>query len=397
MDVKVTDCCALFYNATGIPVSCFDENGQVEVTYPFLPASLTSVFPQGESARNPDLLITPSQGMYGRVTLSDGCFEVMGPAYSVPASEEILRAYMQEAFIPFDQEEAARALLYAASGISYIRFLQSICFLHYCLTDEFVDPSGHFGIRDAEREFDLRVRQTRQIMEARENRDQASHNAYLYEQKLYALVREGNLDKLLSFFSENGTANFYAGAFADSPLRQAKNQFIVTVTRVVSLAAIPGKLDVELSYKLLDSYIQECEKCMTLAEVERLNFIMLTDFCRRLGSSRAPAGISQEIYGCMCYIHEHTNEDVSVTDVADFIGRSTSYLLARFKKEVGVSVGTYITRCKLEDAAHLLVYSDNSLSAISNYLCFSSQSYFQNVFKKQYGVTPMQYRKQNQK
>lgn len=29
-----------------------------------------------------------------------------------------------------------------------------------------------------------------------------------------------------------------------------------------------------------------------------------------------------------------------------------------------------------------------TLAEISSYLCFSSQSYFQNVFKKEYGVTP---------
>ncbi len=397
MDVRITDCCALFYNATGIPVSCFDPDGQMEVTYPFLPTSFWNIFPKGGGQRNPDLYITESQGMYGRVLLPDGCSVVLGPAYSVPASEDILRAYMREAFIPFDQEDAARALLYAASGISYIRFLQNICFLHYCLTGEFVDPAGHFGLNDAERAFDLRSRQTRSIMEARENREATSHNSYLFEQKLFAMIRAGDVDRLHSFLAENGTTNIYPGSLADSPLRQAKDLFIVTVTKVVQLAAIPGKLDLELAYQLQDSYIQECEKCLTLAEVERLEFLMVTDFCRRLGTSRAPEGISQEIYQCMSFIHEHTNEELAVTDVADFIGRSPSYLLARFKKEVGVSVGAYIAQCKLEDAAHLLIYSDNSLSAISNYLCFSSQSYFQNVFKKQYGVTPLQYRKEHRK
>lgn len=48
----------------------------------------------------------------------------------------------------------------------------------------------------------------------------------------------------------------------------------------------------------------------------------------------------------------------------------------------------FITRCKLEEAKSLLAYSKKSLAEISSYLCFSSQSYFQNVFKKQYGTTP---------
>ncbi|MBO6094387.1 MAG: helix-turn-helix transcriptional regulator, partial [Oscillospiraceae bacterium] len=76
---------------------------------------------------------------------------------------------------------------------------------------------------------------------------------------------------------------------------------------------------------------------------------------------------------------------------------SSSYLMRRFKAEVGMSVGDYITKCKLEEACDLLVYGSRSLAEISAYLGYSSQSYFQNVFKKQYGMTPMQYRKANRK
>lgn len=67
-------------------------------------------------------------------------------------------------------------------------------------------------------------------------------------------------------------------------------------------------------------------------------------------------------------------------------------MMKRFKEELGIHIGSFITRCKLEEAKSLLAYSKKSLAEISSYLCFSSQSYFQNVFKKQYGITPMQYR-----
>ena len=64
---------------------------------------------------------------------------------------------------------------------------------------------------------------------------------------------------------------------------------------------------------------------------------------------------------------------------------------------MGVNLNDFITRCKMEEAGDLLLYTDKSLAEISNYLSYSSQSYFQNVFKKHYGVTPMAYRKQKQK
>ena len=49
-------------------------------------------------------------------------------------------------------------------------------------------------------------------------------------------------------------------------------------------------------------------------------------------------------------------------------------------------------RRKLEEAKSMLNYSDKTVSEISEYLCFSSQSYFQNVFKRKYGMTPKEFR-----
>lgn len=59
-----------------------------------------------------------------------------------------------------------------------------------------------------------------------------------------------------------------------------------------------------------------------------------------------------------------------------------------------MTVGEFITRSKLEEAKTLLIYSEKSLADISFDLCFSSQSYFQRLFKKEYGITPAHFRKQ---
>ena len=107
--------------------------------------------------------------------------------------------------------------------------------------------------------------------------------------------------------------------------------------------------------------------------------------------------MSLEIFECIQFITHHINESIRVGDVAEHIGRSRSYLTNKFKKELGFDVCSFIMRCKLEEAKSPLTYSDKTLSEISNYLCFSSQAYFQTVFKKKYGLTPTQYRNQTHK
>ena len=144
----------------------------------------------------------------------------------------------------------------------------------------------------------------------------------------------------------------------------------------------------------IDYYIQECEHQDRIEHIERLQYSMVLDFCQRCADTHIPAGVSPDVYRSMMYIRNHTNESLSIEAVAAHVHRSPSYLMKHFKSELGVHMGAYITRCKLEEAKSLLAYSGKTLAEISSYLCFSSQPYFQNVFKKQYGLTPLAYRRQ---
>ena len=120
---------------------------------------------------------------------------------------------------------------------------------------------------------------------------------------------------------------------------------------------------------------------------------MPIDFAKRVAQQKLPSGISQELYSCMQFISTHINEPISATDVVVFSGKSRAYLFKKFQRELGMSIGAYITYCRIREAKSLLRYTDKSLGEISCYLCFSSQSHFQNVFKKQCGITPTEYRK----
>jgi AraC-like DNA-binding protein len=121
---------------------------------------------------------------------------------------------------------------------------------------------------------------------------------------------------------------------------------------------------------------------------------MLIDFTKRVAQQKLSAGISKEVHSCMQFISMHINEPISVMNVVSHSGKSRVYLFKKFLQELGMSIGAYITQCRLREAKSLLRYTDKALGEISSYLCFSSQSHFQNVFKKHFGVTPKEYRRQ---
>ena len=95
---------------------------------------------------------------------------------------------------------------------------------------------------------------------------------------------------------------------AETPLRQAKNIFIGWATMIGKAAAIPGGLDIEQTYQLIDTYIQECEKMQSEDAIKNLQYNMPIDFARRVAQQKLPANISHEVYPvCSLSIPKSTN------------------------------------------------------------------------------------------
>ena len=122
---------------------------------------------------------------------------------------------------------------------------------------------------------------------------------------------------------------------------------------------------------------------------------MVIDFTRRVAENKIPENISGDIFDCIQFINNHTNDMIGINEVAAHIGKSRTYTTNKFKREIGVTINDYIINQKLIEAKSLLRHSNKSLTDIAYYLCFSSQSYFQNLFKKKYGITPSEYRKKH--
>ena len=123
---------------------------------------------------------------------------------------------------------------------------------------------------------------------------------------------------------------------------------------------------------------------------------MLLDFAERVAQNKLPKNTSKEIFHCVQFIQNHTNCVIGIDDVAGYIGKSRAYLTKKFRQETSESITDFIIKSKIKDAKRLLRYTDKTLSEIRNHLCFSSQSYFQKVFKDKVGITPNDYRKEKQ-
>ena len=82
---------------------------------------------------------------------------------------------------------------------------------------------------------------------------------------------------------------------------------------------------------------------------------------------------------------------ICIEKMAEEFYLSRPYLSAKFKQETGRTLTDFILSEKTEEAKRLIRYTDKSLSVISSYLGFSSQSHFSRVFRRYAGSNPGDY------
>lgn len=92
------------------------------------------------------------------------------------------------------------------------------------------------------------------------------------------------------------------------------------------------------------------------------------------------------------YIEYSYPYGINVTDIVDYIGISRTYLNRIFKKELGVSVQTFLINYCLHKAASLLVSTDSTVHEIAKAVGYEDPLAFSKAFKKKFGKSPKNYR-----
>jgi len=380
-----------YHDMSGISVTVLREN---EMIYSSLGEQLgisaEKRWQQPLPPHTPCLGSLDNDTLYGLIrAIEEEWLIVLGPVLCVPLSDEVLDSILRISGIPDQLRGNLFDAMCQLPVISPAQMVKHVSFVYQCLHGKPVlDAEIYQHIEADGAQKGLLHQRIESLEEGR------LHNSYYYEVELYQTVREGNVEKLKRFIEKNRHRALNEGLMALSPLRHAKNVFITTVSRVGFIGAIPGGLDVEKVYQMMDDYIRRCEQLTTVEEVISLQYAMIIDFCQQTGENQRPTDLSTDVWHCMNYIRSHLYERISVDQVAAALGKSISYVQKHFRAELNTSVNAYIIRSKLEESKTLLIYSEKTLSQISFDLCFSSQAYFHRLFKQMYGITPAQYRKQ---
>lgn len=208
----------------------------------------------------------------------------------------------------------------------------------------------------------------------------------------YIAISEGNLDYVTANLNNDSFSSTEGkGTLSENELQNLRYHFVVATAMITRYCVMNG-MELEKAYNLSDFYILKMDKCSCIDEIVELHNTMCLDFCKKMHIIKTSEILSKPVVLCMDYIYSHLHSRITLRQLAEHTNLSESYLSRLFSKEIGVSVSDYIILQKIEKAKNLLSYSDYPLADISNYLSFSSQSHFIQVFHKHVGMTPHKYR-----
>ena len=222
-----------------------------------------------------------------------------------------------------------------------------------------------------------------------------THRVIETEFTFYDAIANGNL----AYVEENCKSNAFVnpdgmGKLSENPLQNIRYHFVVTTAMIVRYCVHAG-MEQEKAYSLSDFYILKMDKCQSVDEINKLHDVMCIDICNQMNIIRNKQILSKPIVLCIDYIYSHIHYRITIKELADYLNISESYLSRLFLKEMGLPLSQYILDLKIEKAKNLLQYSDYNIVDIANYLSFSSQSHFIQVFQKKMGLTPHKYRTQH--
>ncbi len=218
-----------------------------------------------------------------------------------------------------------------------------------------------------------------------------SHPTYDSELEFYNMICDGDIETLKTLSFENVFFDNERGVLSQNPVRNARYHLLVTVTMVTRFCIEKGMHE-QKAYGKSDVYIRKADEAGTIEELNRLYYKLVFDFAEEMAEIKKSENIPKNLRLALDYIYNHLNENIGISEIADYAGISESQLRRYFQRYFAVSPLKFIQEKKVEFAKNRLVYSDISYVDLANDLGFASHSHFIKIFKEHTGMTPMEYR-----
>ena len=110
-------------------------------------------------------------------------------------------------------------------------------------------------------------------------------------------------------------------------------------------------------------------------------------------SSRTDDPRHRQIEQIACYIAENCCSPLSLNSIAEQFYMNKCYLSRIFKEITGFTVNGYLHARRIQKARSLLIQNSMNISEVAEAAGYENLTYFERVFRKHTGMSPLEYRK----
>ncbi len=154
-------------------------------------------------------------------------------------------------------------------------------------------------------------------------------------------------------------------------------------------------LSLDKAFKQNDLNYQKAIKSMNIPELKdwfAKRYCELYECMQRIQTCRQ---YNEHTRKAIYYIEENYCRNISLSDIAEAINVNSSYLSRLFKNDTGQNIIEYLNKIRMDKAASLIDEGKYSLKEISYKVGIQNYNYFFKLYKKYFGITPLEHKKKD--
>ena len=195
----------------------------------------------------------------------------------------------------------------------------------------------------------------------------------------HAVEPEGSLEVLNVAFAQG----LLSPALQTHFLNRRDNLIFSSPEQAQSLTGLIRRLEQECAAE--DSFSQTARK--------QLLELLMYPIARSAGSQPdLPRTDAEKLQDALRYLFRHFREDITLAELAEKSGYTPNYFSRVFHESSGIRFVDFLCRLRLNYARTMLLTTTQPVAAIAKSSGFSSPSNFFRAFRKETGLSPLEYR-----
>jgi AraC-like DNA-binding protein len=175
--------------------------------------------------------------------------------------------------------------------------------------------------------------------------------------------------------------------FAGDYAKTLYNRFSASTDDTVKIAFDESRITI------LNEIIKLLESDHTDEKVELIHFKLIAFLSSLCYSNALDSNIEDKISDSIAFMKTNLNETLTIEALANHACYSISRYSQLFKQKTGYSPIQYFIRLKILKSCEYIYFTNLNIKEICRTVGINDAYYFSRMFKKQIGVSPMQYKK----